>query len=127
MSKNSVSDWQKVTNHRHKVVGRVRRISGPFEADQRWEVEGLEDVTFEDWFDAMSWLAEQDGMRYQVKTELSHRYWDGTKMGKEMDRDSGRVYAREIDADKLAKQFDTGKSWDRVCVAAWRSDHFGRE
>lgn len=126
MARNSVSEWQPVRNHRNKVIGRVRRLSGSFEADQVWEVEGLAGVTFEDWFDAQKYLAEQDGMRYQIKTELSHRYWTGTEMGREMDRDSGRVYAREIDADKLATQFDTGKSWDRVCVSAWREDNFGK-
>lgn len=123
---NNASQWQPVFNHRNKKIGRVRRVSGAFEADQQWEVEGLEGVTFEDWFDAQSWLAEQDGVRYQVKTEMSHRYWTGTKMGREMDRDAGRVYAREVDAERLALQFDTGKSWDKVCVAAWRKDNFGR-
>jgi hypothetical protein len=126
MGKNSVTEWHPVRNHRNKVIGRIRRVSGPFEADQVWEVEGLEFVTFEDAFDAHKYLAEQDGLRYQVKTELSHRYWDGRQMGAEMDRDSGRVYAREIDAEKLQRQFDVGKSWDRVCVAAWRQDNFGK-
>ena len=79
-SENVVSAWQPVYNHRSKKIGRVRRVSGPFEAYQQWEVEGLSGVTFEDWFDAHSWLAEQQGVRYQVKTELSHRYWDGTEM-----------------------------------------------
>lgn len=123
---NSASQWQPVYNHRNKVIGRVRRLSGAFEADQQWEVEGLEDVTFEDLFDAQKWLAEQDGLRYQVKTEMSHRYWTGTEMGREMDRSAGRVYAREGDAERLASQFDTGTSWDKVCVAAWRKDNFGR-
>ena len=124
MSRNSVSKWQPVWNHRQKVIGRVRRVSGAFEADQQWEVEGLEGVTFEDVFDAHKWLLENDGVRYQVKTELSHRYWDGNQMGTEMDQDAGRIYAREIDAEKVASQFDTGKSWDRVCVAVWRADGF---
>lgn len=127
MSENRTSDWQPVFNHRNKKIGRVRRVSGAFDADQQWEVEGLEGVTFEDFFDAHKYLAEHDGVRYQVKTELSHRYWTGTQMGTEMDRSAGRVYAREIDADKVATQFDTGTSWDRVCVAAWRTDNFGKK
>ncbi len=128
MSKNSASAWQPVRNHRNKVIGRVRRVNvGAFEVDQRWEVEGLEGVTFEDWFDAHGYLLEHDGMRYVVKTELSHRFWTGTEMGPEMDRSVARVYAREIDARKVADQFDTGKSWDRVCVAVWRADGFGRK
>jgi len=126
MGEHSVSSWQKVTNHRRKVIGRVRRVSGPFEADQQWEVEGLEGITFEDWFDAHSYLAERDGIRYVVKTEMSHRYWTGTEMGPEMDRSVARVYARELDAEKIARQFDTGNSWDRVCVALWREDNFGK-
>jgi hypothetical protein len=127
MSENQTSEWQPVYNHRQKKIGRVRRVCGAFEADQQWEVEGVDGVTFEDFFDAHKYLAEQDGMRYQVKTELSHRFWTGTEMGREMDRSAGRVYAREIDADKLATQFDTGTSWDRVCVAAWRKDNFGKK
>jgi hypothetical protein len=123
---NNASQWQPVYNHRSKVIGRVRRLSGAFDADQQWEVEGLDGVTFDDLFDAQKWLAEQDGLRYQVKTEMSHRYWTGTEMGREMDRDAGRVYAREVDAERLASQFDTGTSWDKVCVAAWRKDNFGR-
>jgi len=127
MTRNSVRGWQPVYNHRNKVIGRVRRVNAAaFEVDEQWEVEGLEGVTFEDKFDAHKYLAEQDGLRYQVKTELSHRYWDGTKMGREMNRDGGRVYAREVDAERLQRQFDTGKSWDRVCVAAWRADNFGK-
>lgn len=122
----AAGSWQKIRNHRQKVLGRVRRLSGAFDADQRWEVEGLDGVVFEDWFEAHKYLLENDGVRWQVKTELSHRYWDGTKMGAEMDRDAGRVYAREGDAEKLARKFDTGKSWDRVCVAAYRPDNFGK-
>ncbi|NIT79672.1 MAG: hypothetical protein GWN58_33485 [Anaerolineae bacterium] len=127
MGTNSASAWQKVRNHRGKVIGRMRRVCETFEADQRWEVEGLEGVTFEDWFDAQGFLLENDGMRYVVKTELSHRFWTGTEMGPEMDRSVARVYAREIDARKVADQFDTGKSWDRVCVAVWRADGFGQK
>ena len=126
MVQNSVSEWQPVRDHKQKVIGRIRRVSGAFEADQRWEVQGLEAVTFEDVFDAHKWLLEQQGVRYQVKTELSHRYWTGNEMGLEMNRDAGRLYAREIDANRVATQFDTGKSWDRVCVAVWRSDNFGK-
>lgn len=120
-----VGKWQPVFNHRRKVIGHVRRVSGPFEADQQWEVKGCDGVTFEDIFDAQKWLAEQQGVRYQVKTELSHRYWTGSEMGSEMDRSAGRVYAREIDAENVARQFDTGTSWDRVCVALWTPDNWG--
>jgi hypothetical protein len=123
--KNSVSKWQPVYNHHSKVIGRVRRVSSAFAPDQQWEIEGVEGVTFEDVFDAQKYLAEQDGLRYQVKTEMSHRFWTGTQMGEELDRSAGRVYAREIDAERVASQFET-KGWDKVCVAAWRPDNFGK-
>ena len=122
----NVSKWQPVYNHNKKVIGRVRRVSSAFAPDQQWEIEGTDGVTFEDYFDALKYVVEQDGLRYQVKTELSHRYWTGTEMSAEMDRQAGRVYAREIDAERVARRFDTGSSWDRVCVVAWRPDNFGK-
>jgi len=120
-----MAGWMKVPDHNNKVVGRIRRLSEPF-ALEEWEVKGLPGVVFEDSLDAMKYLLEERGMTYQVKTELSHRYWDGHRMREPMDHEAGRRYRREFDAQRVADRFETGASWDRVCVVEHVDDNWGR-
>ena len=109
--------WTPVKDRHGKVMGHVRRISGAFEPEL-WEVREPR-VTFEDAKDAMDFLLEQVGVLYQVKTELSHRYYAVTKWTGAMDRDGGTLFARQADAQRVADSYSDRKGWDRVCVVPW--------
>lgn len=117
-----MDQWTIVRGWKGQKLGRIRAIirdtlGNPL--DQRfWVVEGREQELFSDATEATRALLEPAGIRYQVKTMMSHLYWDGT--GGWTTRKRGKVYQTRDEALLAVAALDWDKrTWDRVICAEW--------
>jgi hypothetical protein len=119
-----MTTWQTVTGRSNQKLGRMRRTR-----KGRWVVEGRTG-SFVSPLDAMDFLLRrEENMQYQVKTALSHEYWTGKAWVK--DRNQGKLYKTKGKAENVAHELNKTKnsgsqSWNRVLVADWVEDNWGR-
>ena len=116
--------WQTVTGSKGQKIGQMRRTN-----KGRWMVDGRTG-SFVSPLDAMDFLQKrEEALQFQVKTALSHEYWTGSVWSH--DRDQGKLYKTkgraEIVAHELNKTKNAGsQSWNKVVVADWVEDNWGR-
>ena len=108
----STSPWVAVKGNTGRIVGHMRRLSGAFEAE-RWAVRGTTEI-FTCSLAAMEWILRRDGMQYQVKTGLSHQYFDGLTLSVTA-AEAANFPSRQV-AEIISARMDNPRSWDRVCV-----------
>lgn len=113
-------NWVTVTGWKGQKLGRVRRLQ---QNPELWVIEGREAQMWSNSLDAMRELLEGKGVRYQVKTMMSHRYWTGLRWTEE--REKGQVFADRETALRAAKKLDRDPhSWDRVVVVEWERNNW---
>lgn len=114
------SNWTKVFGHTGRCIGHMRQNRAG-----RWVVKSdVRTKSFADWFDAHTWLlTHRQGVKWQVKTFASHRYWTGNYWSE--DRLAGKVFKRSADAEACANSFPEN-SWDRVVVVPFKKDNWER-
>jgi hypothetical protein len=104
--------WTDVKNAAGKRIGRIRRIS---REPEMWAIAGRPREVFSNSLTAIRLLLEKDGLRFVVKTGLSHRYWTGSRWTNSAAQAQVLPYVKAVE---IQESLDVNpKSWDRVVVA----------
>jgi hypothetical protein len=113
------SNWTKVFDHKNRCVGHIRETRAG-----KWQVKSaVRTKSFDDWFEAHTWLiVNRRGVKWQVKTSLSHQYWTGSDWS--LERLEGKVFARKGDAEVVASTFENPSLWDKVVVVPFKENNW---